>query len=371
MKSSNTNARTAVSGSTEFPWKWSLSELEKRPKHGHTVFSCFSCGGGSSMGYKLAGYDVVGNCEIDPDMMEVYKQNNHPKHSFLMDVRDFLKLPNGKIPEELFHLDVLDGSPPCSVFSTAGAREEGWNTEKVFREGQAKQRLDDLFLYFIAIAKRLQPKVVIAENVKGIIIGNAKGWVNQIVKGFDDAGYAVQIFLFNAARMGVPQKRERVFFIAHRKNLKYPKLSMEFHSKPIPFGDVREPYGKPMDPDSMQAKLLKYRIPTDRCIADINERVRKVKNNGFSTPINRDEEPVQTIVSGSSLYRMCDGLLMTDKDIISCQTFPQDYDFMGQSVQYICGMSVPPVMMAKISEQVYRQWLKGGDADEDAETEEI
>ena len=82
MKSSNTNARTADSGSTEFPWKWSLSDLDKRPKHGHTVFSCFSCGGGSSMGYKLAGFDVVGNCEIDPDMMKVYKQNNHPKHSF-------------------------------------------------------------------------------------------------------------------------------------------------------------------------------------------------------------------------------------------------------------------------------------------------
>ena len=94
MKSSNMNARNAVSGSTEFPWKWNLSELEERPKHGHTVFSCFSCGGGSSMGYKLAGYDVVGNCEIDPDMMKVYKQNNHPKHSFLMDIRDFLKLPD-------------------------------------------------------------------------------------------------------------------------------------------------------------------------------------------------------------------------------------------------------------------------------------
>lgn len=134
MKNSNMNARNAVSGSTEFPWKWSLLDLEKRPKHGYTVFSCFSCGGGSSMGYKL---------------------------------------PDEKIPEELFYLDVLDGSPPCSVFSTAGSREEGWNTEKVFREGQAKQRLDDLFLYFIAIAKRLQPKVVIAENVKGIIIGNA------------------------------------------------------------------------------------------------------------------------------------------------------------------------------------------------------
>ena len=108
MKSSNTNARTAVFGSTEFPWKWSLAELEKRPKHGHTVFSCFSCGGGSSMGYKLAGYDVVGNCEIDPDMMKVYKQNNHPKHAFLMDIRDFLKLPDEKIPEEFRGMEVID-----------------------------------------------------------------------------------------------------------------------------------------------------------------------------------------------------------------------------------------------------------------------
>ena len=76
-----------------------------------------------------------------------------------------------------------------------------------------------------------------------------------------------------------------------------------------------------MDENSLQAKLLKYRIPTDRCIADINERVRKVKNNGFSTPITGMRNQCRTIVSGSSLYRMCDGLLMTDKDIISCQTF--------------------------------------------------
>ena len=73
MKRSNTNARTAVSGSTEFPWKWKLEDLDQRPKHVHTVFTCFSCGGGSSMGYKLAGFDVIGNCEIDPDMMKVYK----------------------------------------------------------------------------------------------------------------------------------------------------------------------------------------------------------------------------------------------------------------------------------------------------------
>ena len=357
MKNSNINVRPVGSASTDFPWKWELSELAKRPKNGCSVFSCFSCGGGSSMGYKLAGYTVLGNCEIDPEMMTIYKANNHPKHSFLMDIRDFVKFPDEEIPEELKHLDVLDGSPPCSVFSMAGSREDGWNVEKTFREGQAKQRLDDLFLFFIEAAKKLKPKVVIAENVKGLINGNAKGWVNQIVKAFDSAGYAVQIFLFNSARMGVPQKRERVFFIAHRKDLGYPKLRMEFSSKPIPFSAVREPYGKALPEDNLSAKLMKYRIPSDRCLADINQRVRK-SGSGFTSPINHDDEPVQTITSGGYCFRMCDGLLLTDKDIISCQTFPQDYDFMGQSVQYVCGMSVPPVMMAKISEQVYLQWLK-------------
>ena len=122
MKNSNMSARNAVSGSTEFPWKWKLEDLKQRPKHGHTVLSCFSCGGGSSMGYKLAGFDVIGNCEIDPDMMKVYKTNHHPRYSFLMDIRDFVKLPDHEIPEELFHLDILDGSPPCSVFSTAWSK---------------------------------------------------------------------------------------------------------------------------------------------------------------------------------------------------------------------------------------------------------
>lgn len=309
------------------------------------------------MGYKLAGYQVVGNCEIDPDMMKIYQANNHPEYSFLMDVRDFLKLPDEKIPEALRHLDVLDGSPPCSVFSMAGSREAGWNVEKTFREGQAKQRLDDLFLYFIGIAKRLQPKVVIAENVKGLITGNAKGWVNRIVRAFGDAGYDVQIFLFNASRMGVPQKRERVFFIAHRKDLKYQKLVMKFDSKPIPFSMVREPYGKAVSENSIASRLMKYRIPSDRSFQDINKRVRKSRS-GFTFPINHDDEPAQTITAGGYCFRMCDGLLMTDKDIMNCQTFPQDYNFMGQSVKYVCGMSVPPVMMAKISEQVYLQWLR-------------
>lgn len=144
---------------------------------------------------------------------------------------------------------------------------------------------------------------------------------------------------------------------AELKDLDLPKLKMEFNFPLIPFKDVREPYGKEMSEDSLVKKFLEYRKPTDRCIADISQRLRK-KVAGFTNPINWDNEPVQTVVSGGNMYRGCDGLMMTDRDIINCQTFPQDYDFMDQKVQYVCGMSVPPVMMANISKRVYEQWLK-------------
>ena len=91
-------------------WKWTFADYPKE-KNGLKVFSCFACGGGSTMGYKLAGCEVVGCCEIDPKMNEIYVKNHNPKYNFLMDIRDFNNLPNEEIPEELFNLDILDGSP--------------------------------------------------------------------------------------------------------------------------------------------------------------------------------------------------------------------------------------------------------------------
>ena len=67
------------------------------------------------MGYKIAGYDVIGCNEIDPRMMKCYETNHHPQYSYLEDIRDLVKRNN--LPEELYHLDILDGSPPCSTFS--------------------------------------------------------------------------------------------------------------------------------------------------------------------------------------------------------------------------------------------------------------
>ena len=98
----------------------------------------------------------------------------------------------------------------------SGLREDAWGKEKKFKEGQKTQVLDTLFFDFIALAKRLKPKVVIAENVKGLLLGNAIDYVRRIYKDFEEAGYYCQHFLLDASKMGVPQKRERVFFICYQ-----------------------------------------------------------------------------------------------------------------------------------------------------------
>lgn len=113
----------------KFAYKWTLKDADFTKDKGK-VFSCFACGGGSTMGYKLAGFDVVGCNEIDPRMNSIYVKNHHPKHNYLCDIRELVKMD---LPEELYNLDILDGSPPCSSFSTAGSRSDGWGKEKKFR----------------------------------------------------------------------------------------------------------------------------------------------------------------------------------------------------------------------------------------------
>ena len=343
-----------------FDWKWYLKDLPKPKEDAPTVFSCFSCGGGSCMGYEKTGFRLLGNCEIDPKVNEVYKKNLHPKYNYLMDIRDFNKL--AELPDELYNLDILDGSPPCTVFSTAGKREADWGVEKQFREGQAKQTLDDLFFVFIETVEKLRPKVVVAENVTGLIKGNARYYVSMIISRFKDAGYDVQLFKLNSMYMDVPQKRERVFFIANRCG--FPKLKLQFNHRQITFGEVRAENGRPLkqsDDYRTAYQLLKHKIPSDNDLGDINKRLYG-KEKCFNQKILKDGEPSKTITANGSFYRWVDDCYATEQDFSNVSSFPQDYDFSPMDAQYITGMSVPPNMMANIATEIREQWFtKGGD----------
>jgi DNA (cytosine-5)-methyltransferase 1 len=337
----------------KFRYNWNLKDGYPAigvDKHGLKVFGTFICGGGSSMGYKLAGFNHLGGVEIDPEVADVYQSNHNSKYLFVEDIRDFVN--RNEFPTELYNLDILDGSPPCSSFSMAGNREKDWGKEKVFREGQALQRLDDLFFDFIALAKKLQPKVVIAENVKGMLHGNAKSYVRKIKDAFEKAGYNVQLFLLNAASMGVPQKRERVFFICYRNNLNFKPLKLSFSEKPIVFQEVESSdFRKPIT----GAMLPLWKI----CKEGKSLSTVHPKGNYFgSFKVHPNETPVTVIASSSSpLLHYSKPCYISKDEVCKIGSFPLDYNFKSVEPKYLIGMSVPPVMTAQVAYQVYLQWL--------------
>lgn len=320
---------------SDFTYNWKLSDLKDVKKNKYKVFSCFACGGGSTMGYKMSGFDVVGCNEIDPAMMATYKKNHNPEMSYLESIEIF-KLRKD-LPKKLYNIDILDGSPPCSSFSMAGSREKGWGKKKKFKEGQVKQVLDDLFFHFIDLARTLQPKIVISENVKGMIQGNAKGYVKQIINLFNVAGYDTQLFLINGATTGLPQKRERVFFISKRKDLELPILKLNFNSRQI---TVNEATG------------LNGHVSN-------SANIRHIKNNRQPKWFcNKTAAPTVMGTNGLSICEKGIWREMNKRELSLIGSFPGDYQFKSdKQAGYQIGMSVPPLMMHKISEQVKIQLL--------------
>jgi DNA (cytosine-5)-methyltransferase 1 len=332
-------------------WKWSFKDYPKE-KNGLKVFSCFACGGGSTMGYKLAGCEVLGCCEIDPKMNEIYVKNHHPKYNYLMDIREFNKIPDEDIPEELKNLDILDGSPPCTTFSMAGEREDSWGKKKKFREGQAEQTLDDLSFVFIDTVAKLQPKCVIMENVEGLIKGEAWSYVQKIYKQLNDIGYQVKHWLLKGETMGVPQARHRVFFIALRSDVAFDlnwDLNMGFNYEPITYGEIKDNKGEKMN--GVMQDALNQAIDTDKTFADIYMRISNTYK-AFGHRLIHNNDVCATVLAGHrDLYDYENKTRVSVQDIINAQSFPQDYDFGEKSysnVEYICGMSVPPIMIKRI-----------------------
>lgn len=347
-----------------FPYKWNIADgypAKGIEKHNSTVFSCFACGGGSTMGYKLAGYTVLGCNEIDPKIIEVYKENHHPKYAFCEGIQNFKNRDD--LPQELFNLDILDGSPPCSSFSGAGNREKDWGKEKKFKEGQVKQVLDTLFFDFIDLAKKLQPKVVVAENVEGLLFGAAREYVKRILKEFDEAGYYIHYFLLDASTMGVPQKRRRVFFIGLRKDLaqpllrqvdlftQYPTIDLKFKGKHIPYKEIEEITDK--RPPLSESYLEKWH----ECKLGQNPKVKRTGNSfGFFYKTHPDKVMPTITAGGTNTHYYIPGKLTTTENVLA-GSFPMDYNFLKVDPQYLIGMSVPPVAVAQIANQIYIQWL--------------
>ena len=183
-------------------------KLKEKLANAPTVVSLFAGCGGSSLGYSIAGFRELLAVDFDKNAVEVFRINFPNVPIMLADITKLsgqeILDKSGLIPGEL---DVLDGSPPCQGFSTAGKRD--FADEK-----------NDLFGHYIRILQELRPKVFIAENVSGMVKGKMKLIFAGVLRELKDSGYNVRASLLNAKFFNVPSNRERLIFIGVRNDLK-------------------------------------------------------------------------------------------------------------------------------------------------------
>lgn len=310
------------------------------------------------MGYKLAGCDYLGGVELDPAVGECYKRNLSPIYYYNEDVRHFLGRDD--LPRELYQLDIIDGSPPCTLFTLnrRGGRENAWGKPMAFREGQTMQTLDDLPFVWADIVGKLRPKVCLMENVEGMVKGNAKRYLYEVGRRLEGYGYVCQAFILDASYMGVPQRRRRLFVIGHRKDIQLPPLKLHFTEQPILFSEVmeRDCNGHNYDIGGVTLERWRCRKPSDTLMSQVAYRLTGKKVNFSIRLLHADKVAPTLVTTRDVLYDYPRNT--SDKEIRRIGTWPMDYDNTGSNLVYLTGMSVPPVMTAQIAHQIAEQWLK-------------
>jgi DNA (cytosine-5)-methyltransferase 1 len=202
----------------------SMPEIAALPHNGYSLVSTFSGTGGSSLGYRIAGFEGLMACEFVPLAAECYALN-FP--GVPVDGRDIREVTGDDIRRMAGRdeIDVLEGSPPCASFSAAGTRSFGWGQVRLYSD--VEQRVDDLFFEFARILGELQPRVFTAENVAGLTKGISKGYFKMIFGALQATGYELAAKVCDAQWWGVPQSRVRVIFMGVRKDLgvkpRFPK----------------------------------------------------------------------------------------------------------------------------------------------------
>jgi DNA (cytosine-5)-methyltransferase 1 len=317
-----------------------MREIEEIPDNGFRVVSTFTGCGGSCLGYRMAGYRVMWANEFIPAAQEVYKAN-HPNS--ILDTRDIRRIQPKEILQAIGlrqgEIDLLDGSPPCASFSTAGKREQGWGKVKEYSD--THQRVDDLFFEYARLLKGLQPKVFVAENVSGLVKGTAKGYFLAILKELKACGYKVTAKLLDAQWLGVPQMRQRLLFVGVRSDLQ-PEPA---HPAPLPYC-----YGV----QDACPYLSHFAITT----GDENQK--------WVMRWRRAEYPFPTLTQsiGGKAHWVIEretGQIRrpTIPELKALSGFPEDFCLLGSYSQQWerLGRAVPPVMMSHLAKTIEEQIL--------------
>lgn len=351
-----------------------MKEISQMPWNGYNVVSTFSGGGGSCLGYRMAGYHVVWANEFVPAAQETYTAN-HP--DTFLNTTDIREVDADTIFSEcglsVGQIDLFDGSPPCASFSTAGSRERAWGKKKSYSD--TFQRTDDLFFEYTRLLRDLQPKTFVAENVSGLVKGTSRGYFKEILREMKSCGYEVSARLLNAAFLGVPQKRERIIFVGVRKDLcqqydvrpTHPVPEKHVYTVGDAISDIEN------DPDEVDRLLqIEMKHPRYKVLLKMPKNPKKTLYggefaNGSYFNLRRESmyQPCATIcqsngrAGSSGNCHPLEDRKFTIAELKRLTSIPDDFVLTGNYEQQWerLGRMVPPVMMCKVARTIQTEIL--------------
>ena len=347
------------------------------------VISTFAGGGGSSTGYRLAGGKILCINEFVKEARNTYHEN-YPNTPILPDDikelegKDLLEAANVGVGE----VDILDGSPPCSAFSMAGAvvqgkgHSAGFGQVKKYSDDKKVENIEDLFFEFIRVAKDIQPKVIVGENVSGLLMGEAKNYYYKITAEFGNIGYNVSSMLLDSSHYGVPQTRKRVIFIAVRKDvtdvigltsLNIAGVFPEKNSEVVTCGKAFED----LIYDEEEIKMLTEtfskgshfetasKMPLDpkKVLTGCDYHPR---GHHFNMKRISRFKPAPTITASGGCIHWSELRKLALCETRRLTSLPEDFKLTGKWEQKSerMGRMVPPLMMKAIADSIYKKVLK-------------
>ncbi len=196
--------------------------LAPRKQNAPTVISTFAGCGGSSLGYSMAGFRELLAVEWDDNAVATFRLNFPDVPVYHGDiaklsVEECMRLAGLSGPRQL---DVLDGSPPCQGFSTAGKRQIDDPRNQLFRE-------------YVRLLQGLQPRAFVMENVSGMVKGKMRLVFAEIVRDLKASGYKVSVRLLNAMYFNVPQSRQRLIFVGVREDVDREPSHPKAEARPV------------------------------------------------------------------------------------------------------------------------------------------
>lgn len=309
--------------------------------------STFAGTGGSSLGYSMAGFRELLAVEMDKHAVKNFRLNFADVPVFADDIKnlsvdrifDLTGIKEGE-------LSLFDGSPPCQGFSQAGKRQMTDDRNFLFRE-------------FVRLLKGLMPKVLVMENVSGMVKGKMKLFFAEIIRELKAAGYRVKASLFNTKYFGVPQSRERIIFIGVRNDLEIEPSFPSAKYRAINLREAVEGIDSVGVPLSGKIREIgKYAIPGEY-FSTTNQRLGNNSTAHFSTVKLQWDKTCPTITK--TMRENLAGLVHPDENnmlsiaaIKRCGSFPDEVKLVGPNREQWArvGNSVPPLFMMHIAEHI-------------------